>query len=94
VYEVEVVAEMGRWKRDYHHVLPFVVINPKIDYRIGDRYYLGKEQEKKEGQPLLDLTLETKDGTEELPKFIILLTGFIFGLCHLTPSLLIQSKIY
>lgn len=69
MYEVEVAADMGRWKRDYHHVLPFVVINPKMDYRIGVRYYLGKEQEKVEGQPLLDLILENKDGTVELPKF-------------------------
>jgi hypothetical protein len=69
VYEVEVVADMGKWKRNYRHVLPFVVINPKMDYRIGDRYYLGKEQENKEGQPLLDVILETKDGTKELPKF-------------------------
>lgn len=69
VYGVEVVANMGKWKRDYHHVLPFVVINPKMDYRIGDRYNLAKEQEKEEGQPLFDLILETKDGTEELPKF-------------------------
>jgi arrestin (S-antigen)-like protein len=68
-YEVGVGADMGRWKRDCHHVLPFVVINPKMDYRIGDRYYLSKEQEKKEGQPLLDVILEIKDGTEELPKF-------------------------
>jgi hypothetical protein len=68
-YEAQVVADMGRWKRDYHHVLPFVVINPKMDYKIGDRYYLAKEQEKEEGQPLLDLILETKDGNEELPKF-------------------------
>jgi hypothetical protein len=69
LYEVEVHADMGRWKRDYHHVLPFVVLNPKMDYRIGDRYYLGKEQEKEEGQPLLNVILETKDSTEELPKF-------------------------
>jgi hypothetical protein len=69
VYEVEVVADMGRWKRDYRHVLPFVVINPKMDYRIGDRYYLDKEQEKEEGQPLLDMILETKDGIEESLKF-------------------------
>jgi hypothetical protein len=47
MYEVEVVADMGRWERDYHQTLPFVVINPKMDYRIGDRYYLGKEQEKR-----------------------------------------------
>jgi hypothetical protein len=69
MYEAEVVADIGRWKRDYLHVLPFVVINPKMDYRIGDTYYLDKEQEKKEGRPYLDLILETKDGTEELPKF-------------------------
>jgi hypothetical protein len=69
VYEVEVVADMGRWKGDYHHALPFVVINPKMDYRIGDKYYLGEEQEKKEGQPFLNVILEPKDSTEELPKF-------------------------
>jgi hypothetical protein len=55
MYEVEVVVDMGRWKRDYHYTLPFAVINPKMDYRIGDRYYLGKEQEKKEGRPYLAL---------------------------------------
>ena len=60
---------MGRWKRDYRHVLPFVVINPKMDYRIGDRYFLDKEQESEEGQPLLDMILETKDGIEESLKF-------------------------
>jgi hypothetical protein len=69
IYEVEVVADMGRRKRDYHHRLSFAVINPKMDYRIGDRYYLGKEQEKKEGQPFLDMILETNDGTEESLKF-------------------------
>jgi arrestin (S-antigen)-like protein len=59
MYEVEVVANMGRWKRDYHYTLPFAVINPKMDYRIGDRYYLDKEQDKEEGQPLLDMILLT-----------------------------------
>ncbi len=73
MYEVEVVADMGRWERDYHQTLPFVVINPKMDYRIGDRYYLGKEQEKKEGQPLLNMILETKGGTEECKSFRVLL---------------------
>ena len=69
MYEVEVVSDMGRWKRDYRHMLPFVVINPKMDYRIGDRYYLVKEQGKKEGQPLLDIILETEEGAEDVPKF-------------------------
>jgi hypothetical protein len=40
-----------------------------MDYRIGDRYYLGKEEEKKEDQPLLDMILETKDGAGESLKF-------------------------
>jgi hypothetical protein len=60
---------MGRWKRDYHRTLPFVVINPMMDYRIGDRYYFDKEQGKKEGRPYLDMELEIRDGTRELPKF-------------------------
>jgi hypothetical protein len=68
-YEVEVHADMGRWKRDYHRTPPFVVTNTKMDYRIGDRYYLDKEQEKKDGLPNLDMELETKDSTMELPKF-------------------------
>jgi hypothetical protein len=37
--------------------------------RIGDRYYLDKEQEKVEGRPNLDMELETKDSKTELPKF-------------------------
>jgi hypothetical protein len=68
-YEVEVHADMGRWKRDYHRTPPFVVTNTKMDYRIGDRYYLDKEQEKEEGRPYLDMELETKDSKMELPKF-------------------------
>jgi hypothetical protein len=44
---------MGRWKRDYHRTLPFVVKNPKMDYRIGDRHYLDKEQETEEGGPTM-----------------------------------------
>ena len=68
MYEVEVIADMGRWKRDYRHTFPFAVINPNMDYRIGDRYYLSKE-ERKEGQPYLDMILETRDGSKELPKF-------------------------
>jgi hypothetical protein len=69
VYELEVGADMGRWKRDYHHRFPFAVINPKMDYRIRDRYYLDKKQEKKEGQPFLDMILENQDGSKESPKF-------------------------
>lgn len=68
-YEVEVHVDMGRWKRDYRRKLPFVVTNPKMDYRIGDRYYLDKEQEKEEGRPNLEMELETKDSKTELPKF-------------------------
>jgi hypothetical protein len=56
-------------ERDYHRALPFVVINPMMDYRIGDRYYSNKEQGNKEGRPYLDMKLEIRDGTRELPKF-------------------------
>jgi hypothetical protein len=69
MYEVEITADMGRWKRDYHYTLPFAVTNPRMDYRIGDRYFLDKEQDKKEGQPLLEMILETKDGAGESLKF-------------------------
>ena len=48
VYEVEITADMGRWKKDYHCVLPFEVQNPKMTYTFGgDRIFLGEEQEKK-----------------------------------------------
>jgi hypothetical protein len=67
---LEVGADMGPWKKDYHHTLPFAVTNPKMDYKVGDRYYLDKEPDKKEGQPYLDLEFETKDDVvDELPKF-------------------------
>jgi hypothetical protein len=69
-YELEIGADMGPWKKDYHHTLPFEVTNPKMDYKVGDRYYLDKESDKKEGQPYLDLEFGTKDDVvDELPKF-------------------------
>jgi hypothetical protein len=68
-YEVEVYADMGRWKRHYRRTQPFVVSNPKMDYRIGDRYYLDNEQRNKKGRPYLDMELEIRDGAKELPKF-------------------------
>jgi hypothetical protein len=69
-YEVEVGADMDRWKRDYHHTISFVVINPKMAYKLGDRYYLGEKPEKKEGVPYLDMEFEKKNtGVDELPKF-------------------------
>jgi hypothetical protein len=40
-----------------------------MDYSIGDRYYLDREQEKKEARPYLVMELEIRDGTRELPKF-------------------------
>lgn len=68
-YEVEVHVNMGRWKRDYHYTLAFEVTNPRMTYTSGDNLYLGKEQEKKEGQPYLHLELETKNSTNDIPKF-------------------------
>ena len=67
-YEVEVRVNMGRWKRD-HYTLAFEVTNPRMTYTAGDSLYLGKEREKKEGQPYLHLELETKNGTNDIPKF-------------------------
>ena len=58
VYEVEFSIDMGRWKRDYHNTLSFEVLNLEMTYTFGDRLYLGKEQEKKEGKPYLSLELE------------------------------------
>ena len=69
VYEVEVSADMGRWKRDYHNALSFEVLNPNMTYTFGDRSYLGKEQEKKEGEPYLGLELEMTNGISDVPKF-------------------------
>jgi hypothetical protein len=69
VYEVEISADMGRWKRDYRHIVPFEVQNPNMDYTFGDRLYLGKEQEKKEGERYLGLELEMTNSTSDMPKF-------------------------
>jgi hypothetical protein len=66
---VEVHVNMGRWKRDYHYTLTFEVMNPRMTYTFGDSLYLGKEKEKKEGQPYLHLELETKNDTTGIPKF-------------------------
>jgi hypothetical protein len=60
---------MGRWKRDYHYTLTFEVKNPRMTYTFGDSLYLGKEKEKKEGQPFTRLELETKNDTSSIPKF-------------------------
>jgi hypothetical protein len=35
----------------------------------GDALYLGKEREKKESQPYMRLELETKNETNDMPKF-------------------------
>jgi len=68
-YEVEVHVNMGRWKRDYHYTLTFEVTNPRMTYTFGDSLYLGKEKEKKGGQPFTRLELETKNDTNDIPKF-------------------------
>ena len=69
VYEVEIHADMGRWKKDYRHILSFEVLNPNMTYMFGDRPYLGKEQEKKEGEPYLGLELEMTNGLSDMLKF-------------------------
>ena len=49
--------------------MTFEVTNPKMTYTFGDSLYLGKEKEKKEGQPFTRLELETKNDTSSIPKF-------------------------
>jgi len=36
-YEVRIDADRGRWREDYHHVLPFKVVNSKMTYTFGGR---------------------------------------------------------
>jgi hypothetical protein len=67
-YEVEVLANMGRWKRD-DYTLTFEVTNPRMTYTFGDNLYLGKENEKKEDQsPYLRLEPE-QEAKDDIPKF-------------------------
>jgi hypothetical protein len=68
-YEVEILADLGRWKGGYHYTLIFAVTNPRMTYTFGDSLYLGKEKEKKEGEPPLHMKLETKDDTSDIPRF-------------------------
>jgi hypothetical protein len=70
VYEVGISADMGRWKKDYHHILSFEVLNPKMTYSFGgDRFFLGEKQEKKEGKPYLGLELEMTNSISDMPKY-------------------------
>ena len=70
VYEVGISADIGRWKKDYHHILSFKVLNPNMTYTFGgDRLFLGDEQEKKEGEPYLGLELANTNGINDVPKF-------------------------
>ena len=67
VYEVEFSLDR-EWKKDYHHVLSFTVLNPNMTYTFGgDRHFLGEKQEKKEGEPVLGLELEVT--YDVIPKF-------------------------
>ena len=69
VYEVEIHADIG-WKEDYHHILSFEVLNPNMIYTFsGDRFFLGDEQEKREGKPYLDLGLEITNSNNSIPRF-------------------------
>jgi hypothetical protein len=69
-YEVRIDADMGRWKKDYHHVTPFKVMNSKMTYTFGgDRLLLGEQQQGKEGKPHLDLKLENSDSIDDIPVF-------------------------
>jgi hypothetical protein len=44
VYEVEFRADMGRWKKDYHRISSFEVLNPNMIYTFsGVRTFLGDE---------------------------------------------------
>jgi Arrestin (or S-antigen), N-terminal domain len=69
VYEVEILADLGRWKGGYHYTLIFEVTNPRMTYTFGDNLYLGKEKEKKEGEQLLRIEIETKNDTNDIPRF-------------------------
>jgi hypothetical protein len=66
---VEIRADIG-WKGDYHRILSFEVLNPNMKYTFsGDRFFLGEEQEKREGKPYLDLGLEITNSSNDIPRF-------------------------
>ena len=70
IYEVEISADMGRWKKGPRHIVSFEVLNPNMIYTFsGDRTFLGEDQEKKEGKPYLDLELEMTNGSKTIPRF-------------------------
>ena len=68
-YEVEILADLGRWKGGDHYTLIFEITNPRMTYTFGDSLYLDKEKEKKEGEPPLHMELETKNDTSDIPRF-------------------------